>query len=247
MLDIKQNIINLLKPLLIYDLEEGSWDDKEISVCSQFLQDLSDRTDELLREIFVQTAEGCGLVLKSKLLNLSFEENPKIKESPEIQENLGEQESGEEIEVCKKIPEKESEESEEELEDKARDKKQKIRQRILSLISTNQKHFNKTDIVKFLSSMGFDCEIKENIADAQESILISFSSSGSSFGLGLGSSLSESESASNSKQVSFLKEQVTRMLPAHLDVVFDVGKETTWEDFEKLSFAQDQEFSWDAF
>ena len=56
MIDIKNNIKQILEPLLIYDLREGSITDKEISVYSKFLQQISDKIDELLNESIIQTA-----------------------------------------------------------------------------------------------------------------------------------------------------------------------------------------------
>ncbi|MBP0979383.1 MAG: hypothetical protein J6C55_01900 [Oscillospiraceae bacterium] len=183
MINIKQNIIKILKPLSIYKLKPGSKTDNEISVFSSALQKLNNKIDKLLKESFTQTAEDFGLSSKINLLDL------KINISDSVSQ---------------------------------------IRNKILKSLSTNSNNFNKQDIINSLKSFGFDCNLEENFKD--ESVTISFK-----------------DKNFQPNDISFFKEIVFKLLPAHLEIVFDINQKTTWEDLDNLEIDPSQEFSWDNF
>lgn len=102
------------------------------------------------------------------------------------------------------------------------------RKQILKSLSTNSNNFNKQDILSCLSSFGFDCNLEENFKD--ESITVSFK---------------DKESITN--DISFFKEIIFKILPAHLDINLNLHKETKWADLENIEIDPSQEISWDLF
>ncbi len=114
--------------------------------------------------------------------------------------------------------------------DISEDNLQTKREKILLSMSSNHSHFNKTNILKYLKSMGLNCEIEETIKESKEDIIISFK-----------------DQILDYQKINSFKEQVSRMLPAHLNIIFDLENKITWADLENVSFEQEQFFSWDNF
>ena len=166
MINIKNNIKQILDPLLIYDLKEGSMTDKEISVYSKFLQSISDKIDELLNESIIQTAKSYGLSNKLMLLPIKIGDNDSLNTQ---------------------------------------------RQKLINMLSLSSNNFNKTDIITVLKSIGLECDIIEN--KKEETITVS-----------------SKNKDIDQKEVKIFKELLSKMLPAHLDIIFDIGRPASLND-----------------
>lgn len=99
------------------------------------------------------------------------------------------------------------------------------REKIIYALSTNTNHFNKQGIINSAKYTGFDINISENIKE--ETITIT--------------------SVTEYKQkvdITHLKEQITKMLPAHLDIIFKIDEETTFNDIQNMVIDSKEELSW---
>ena len=75
MINIKENILNILSPLKIYDQKTL---EKEAQLYSLPLQKINAKIDELLNEAFVQTAKNYGLKNICRLLGLLINKDQDI-------------------------------------------------------------------------------------------------------------------------------------------------------------------------
>ena len=103
-----------------------------------------------------------------------------------------------------------------------------IQNQLIYALSSKPDNFNKIGIENSLKALGFDCIIKETPQD--ESITISFK-----------------DKNFKPQNISLFKDLVSKMLPAHLELVFDINSEISWSQLENTTIDTNQEFSWEDF
>lgn len=102
------------------------------------------------------------------------------------------------------------------------------RNKILHALLTNPDNFTKNGIINSLKSTGFYSEITENYSE--ESITIS-----------------QQNKDVKLNNITKIKNAALKILPAHLDVIFNIGNEITWNKFEEMAIDPSKEFCWDDF
>lgn len=102
------------------------------------------------------------------------------------------------------------------------------RNKILHALLTQPDNFTKSGIINSLKSIGFYSEITENYKE--ESITIS-----------------KKNKDDNLDNILKIKAAAFKILPAHLDVTFNIGDEVTWKKFEEMVTDPSTEFCWDVF